>query len=155
MYWPCMGQDGLFIKNMACQREEGERKGEKWWVELGRKYGWGGQGKYSHTVALTHTDHNIRGAVNTHTWTYLAKCRDHGVRCSPLGSHPLWSISPCPASCYPLMKPNCKHCPHVDFPAHGRCLLNLLPPSVTLMKCCCKCCIFCYPLAKSNSKICN
>ena len=48
----------------------------------------GGQGKYSHTVAHTaHNDHNIRGAVNTHT--YLAKYRDQRLECSPLGSHPV------------------------------------------------------------------
>ena len=63
-----------------------KEEGEKWWVELGGRYGLGG--KYSHTVAHTaHNDHNIRGAVNTHT--YLAKYRDQRLECSPLGSHPV------------------------------------------------------------------
>ena len=65
-----------------------KEEGEKWWVELGGRYGWGGKENIPTQLHIhAHNDHNIRGAVNTHT--YLAKYRDQRLECSPLGSHPV------------------------------------------------------------------
>ena len=69
-------------------KAEPERKGEKWWVELGGRFGWGGNKNIPTQLHLhTHTMTTI--LESTHTRTYLAKRRDHRVLCSPLGIHPV------------------------------------------------------------------
>ena len=48
-----------------------KEEGEKWWVELGGRYGWGGKENIPTQLHIQHTMTTILEAQSTHTHTWL------------------------------------------------------------------------------------